>query len=613
MAKLTLNNLSSLTNEQSAVTSINTNNDAIETALENTLSRNGTLPNQMEAELDMNSNRIINLPSPVSDSEPLRLQDLTDFLGDEFTPGVRTKLTADTTYYIRSDGSNSNTGLLNTAAGAWSTIAYAMTYLRDNIDMSGFKLVVQVQDGTWTESVSLPNIVGAYTANWAQKYLVLRGNVSSLGSCKLSVTGGVGINGINSRSAWLVEGFEILTSGSGAHALQADINSLIYAGKNKYGACGGQHMQAIYGAKIEIVDDWTISGNATLHWYTDRDGQILVAPGKTCTLTSTPAFSSAFASAQGGGGISFAGTTFSGSATGPKAIWSYNGNFDTDPSTLPGSTAVVYGPMPSTLGGVGTVPVDISIGGTSSTTAKNARTNLGIQGRTTIGDANVTLTVSSGPFIQPSATYTAPRVVTLPLAAAVNAGTVLQIGTSTAVSATNTMTIQRQGSDTFTGSGTSSNAIVLPSTHMTISVESDGASNWTLVGGNFSQVPILIEFTQTVDFNAGNTDTQFPITLPAGMTKYRGNFVAIHGASGTLTTATAGMFTAAGGGGVTVVTTAAITVATASDATNNNAQQMSIVNAGTITFTAPILYFRVTTPQGSAATAKVTVAILALP
>lgn len=82
MAKLTLNDVSNITgNPTSAAATINNNSDAIETALENTLSRDGTSPNEMNADLDMNSNRILNLPEPVNASEPLRLQDLIDFNG----------------------------------------------------------------------------------------------------------------------------------------------------------------------------------------------------------------------------------------------------------------------------------------------------------------------------------------------------------------------------------------------------------------------------------------------------------------------------------------------------------------------------------------------------
>lgn len=80
--KITLNNLANLQNENTAVGTINANNDTLETAFDNTLSRDGTSPNQMEAVLDMNSNRIINLPEPTSSDEPVRLIDLENVIGD---------------------------------------------------------------------------------------------------------------------------------------------------------------------------------------------------------------------------------------------------------------------------------------------------------------------------------------------------------------------------------------------------------------------------------------------------------------------------------------------------------------------------------------------------
>lgn len=75
MAKITLNNLTTL-NPTATIATINANNDAIEVAFENTLSRDGTTPNQMEADLDMNGNRLLNLPYPVEDTEPVRLKDV---------------------------------------------------------------------------------------------------------------------------------------------------------------------------------------------------------------------------------------------------------------------------------------------------------------------------------------------------------------------------------------------------------------------------------------------------------------------------------------------------------------------------------------------------------
>lgn len=72
MAKLTLSDLDTLTNESAALAAINSNNASIEAALENTISRDGTPPNEMEGDIDMNSNRIINLPEAGSPTEPVR-------------------------------------------------------------------------------------------------------------------------------------------------------------------------------------------------------------------------------------------------------------------------------------------------------------------------------------------------------------------------------------------------------------------------------------------------------------------------------------------------------------------------------------------------------------
>lgn len=57
MSKLTLNDV---TSGYASTTAVNANNALIEAAFENTLSRDGTLPNSMLADLDMNGNLILN-------------------------------------------------------------------------------------------------------------------------------------------------------------------------------------------------------------------------------------------------------------------------------------------------------------------------------------------------------------------------------------------------------------------------------------------------------------------------------------------------------------------------------------------------------------------------
>jgi len=60
MTKLILSDIDNLENEGSAVGTLNNNSDAIVVAVENTLSRDGTVPNYMTADLDMNGHNILN-------------------------------------------------------------------------------------------------------------------------------------------------------------------------------------------------------------------------------------------------------------------------------------------------------------------------------------------------------------------------------------------------------------------------------------------------------------------------------------------------------------------------------------------------------------------------
>ncbi len=84
MAKITLSDPANLINS-SAITTIANNNALIEGAIENTLSRNGTAPNEMEANLDMNSFRILNLLDPTTNQEPVTVAYLQDYIEDNFT------------------------------------------------------------------------------------------------------------------------------------------------------------------------------------------------------------------------------------------------------------------------------------------------------------------------------------------------------------------------------------------------------------------------------------------------------------------------------------------------------------------------------------------------
>lgn len=78
MAKIELVTLANLENKTTATNTININSARIEEAMEQTLSRDGTGPNEMNASLDMNNNPIYNLPKATSDTEPLRKKEFDE-------------------------------------------------------------------------------------------------------------------------------------------------------------------------------------------------------------------------------------------------------------------------------------------------------------------------------------------------------------------------------------------------------------------------------------------------------------------------------------------------------------------------------------------------------
>ena len=83
---------------------LNSNFDAIKEAFENTLSRDGTSPNNMSADIDMNGKRVINLGTPEDPNDAVRLSDVYGLIsGDgEFVPTNLTFERTDTTLTVKS-------------------------------------------------------------------------------------------------------------------------------------------------------------------------------------------------------------------------------------------------------------------------------------------------------------------------------------------------------------------------------------------------------------------------------------------------------------------------------------------------------------------------------
>ncbi len=109
MAKLSLADISS---GYLSAALFNANNTLIEEALENTLSRDGTSPNTMEANLDMNSYRITNLPDASNNQDPITLSQAASIVGVE--EPLSQENVGDVLYPQSTDETNDGLTVLNT-------------------------------------------------------------------------------------------------------------------------------------------------------------------------------------------------------------------------------------------------------------------------------------------------------------------------------------------------------------------------------------------------------------------------------------------------------------------------------------------------------------------
>lgn len=261
------------------------------------------------------------------------------YAGPGGTSSVRTRLTADTSFYIATTGNDTTGG--GTISSPWLTINKGITYIQTNIDLAGFTATVKVADGTYSGGIS---VTQPFTGAGSVKVI---GNVATPANCIISTTGGThGVFILNTGVVLnLVDGFTITSSATdNVIAIQG---AFVGIGTNMIlGASGGYKLVARgAGAVIGLTGGYTSTGNAVAE-IAAEDNAELVANNNTITLTGTPAYSSGFAVADTGGLLVAYTMTFVGSATGPRYNTSTMGNIYTN-----GAGATYF---PGNAGGVGT-------------------------------------------------------------------------------------------------------------------------------------------------------------------------------------------------------------------------------------------------------------------
>lgn len=217
---------------------------------------------------------------------------------------IRETLTADRTYYVRTDGNDNNTGLVNTAGGAFKTISRAVNVVATLLDLRGFGVTIQVADGTYAENVTLLPTVGHGS-------ITLRGNTSAPGNVVVSSSGGRVIVADGRATRWTLDGLKLRTTGSGALVYASGSAEITLARIDFGGTGGGVQVSAEDGGSIYMSNTTlTISGGSSLSlWSASRGGEIVAS---STVVTVTTSFSvTRFVSANSNGLFVSSGVSFS--------------------------------------------------------------------------------------------------------------------------------------------------------------------------------------------------------------------------------------------------------------------------------------------------------------
>ncbi|GKS73649.1 hypothetical protein AVME950_02155 [Acidovorax sp. SUPP950] len=248
---------------------------------------------------------------------------------------VREQLMAARTYYVRTDGNDSNTGLANTAGAAFLTIQKAVD-VAATLDNGGFDVTISVGAGTYAAGFRLRSFVGSGK-------IIVTGAAADLTSTVISVTSGsCVISEAPTAGNYRIQYLKIQTTTSGyGIVLYGGANYLEISNIN-VGACASGQITIGNGSTVNAFGaSYTISGNSPTH-IDASDGGVFRGQFGAVTLSGAPAFGSCYANAARLGLVTIFSTTFTGSASGARYLVSTNAvifTAGTGASYLPGSTA----------------------------------------------------------------------------------------------------------------------------------------------------------------------------------------------------------------------------------------------------------------------------------
>ena len=271
---------------------------------------------------------------------------------------LTTLTAANTTFFVRTDGNDSNSGLVNSPSGAFLTLQGAYDYIRGNYILGpaipparvGPGITISVQPGTYVGSLVAG---GPLLGQTDPSQFLIFGPPTAI----IDGTGG---------PAALYFYYGALASADGGITLQSTTSNSTYCfgavlelSNVTFGSAGptNVHISAHDGGIISLNANYSIAaGTQQAHYRSTGTSLIYNATTITVTITGTPTFTQAFANVSGNGVLQIASatTTFSGAATGPRfqigsggagagpgGVIDTSGTFASDQNYFPGNSAGV--------------------------------------------------------------------------------------------------------------------------------------------------------------------------------------------------------------------------------------------------------------------------------
>jgi len=245
---------------------------------------------------------------------------------------ARDTLTADTTFHVNKNGSDSNDCSAEDALHACLTIQHGVEVVQAK-DLSNVDATLQIGDGIYSENVFVSAMVGS-----GGSVFTIKGNSADPDSVTISPASGVAVWIESLNLHWIVLDGMKLTADIG---LYSRANSWVKIKNLDFGYCANRQIYLSRCSLVEAIGNYSISGGSQWHVYIEENSWMEIS-NYTITISAPVTFSSCFIQCLWNCSFLCNAVTFvnKGNVTGKRYYAARNGVIDSNgngPAYLPGT------------------------------------------------------------------------------------------------------------------------------------------------------------------------------------------------------------------------------------------------------------------------------------